>query len=312
MNETQSSQSEGLPGGSVNKTVDVLSLSGKAEAQDCRLSQTEPPLANTVASEGSIMSSVNSAISRSSSDNIVYVYQRNRPLLTASRIDEPFVPASSLQQQDETNRDSERPPSRSSDVYLGPHGPLRRRHTRVTSRATVQAELVERLRGSDRPREFEPVTSSSRDDPPPPPPRPPRIPTHGLLRSFRLPRTSSSSVGTESVLELPSIIPRPLLPLRPPSFARRHRDAPDVPISAHDELLRSVEALPSAVQIASETSGAAALPSFTEPLLEMGFTRRHVQMAVRAVGVRGDNDSDRMNRLVTWLLENPSADEVVM
>ncbi len=48
------------------------------------------------------------------------------------------------------------------------------------------------------------------------------------------------------------------------------------------------------------------IPASVEPLLEMGFTRRHICMALRA-----NNGDDRMNSIVTWLLEHPLADEEV-
>eukprot|EP00794_Sanderia_malayensis_P009528 gene9528-10514_t len=46
------------------------------------------------------------------------------------------------------------------------------------------------------------------------------------------------------------------------------------------------------------------IPASVQPLLEMGFSRRHINMALRA-----NNGNDHMNAIVTWLLEHPLAEE---
>ena len=66
--------------------------------------------------------------------------------------------------------------------------------------------------------------------------------------------------------------------------------------------------LPAMVPAPAATEGArspveaarAVIPASVEPLLEMGFSRRHINMALRA-----NNGNDRMNSIVTWLLEHP-------
>lgn len=48
------------------------------------------------------------------------------------------------------------------------------------------------------------------------------------------------------------------------------------------------------------------IPLSMEPLLEMGFTRRHINMALRA-----SNGQNSMDTLVSWLLEHPLSDAEV-
>ena len=62
----------------------------------------------------------------------------------------------------------------------------------------------------------------------------------------------------------------------------------------------------STTEATTTTAGATSeqeLPTAVEPLLEMGFTRRHINLALQAT--HGD---ERMDSLVTWLLENPLSD----
>ncbi len=62
-------------------------------------------------------------------------------------------------------------------------------------------------------------------------------------------------------------------------------------------------------RLAAASSGDV-IPTLLEPLLEMGFTRRHIRMALRANSGH-EAVNDRMNAIVTWLLEHPLADEEV-
>lgn len=60
-----------------------------------------------------------------------------------------------------------------------------------------------------------------------------------------------------------------------------------------------------------EIAALSSLPSHALPLLEMGFSRRHVIQAMMATGIRHTADARRTNMLVTWLLEHPGSDDGV-
>ena len=60
-----------------------------------------------------------------------------------------------------------------------------------------------------------------------------------------------------------------------------------------------------------EIAALSSLPSYALPLLEMGFSRRHVVQAMMATGTRERADARRINMLVTWLLEHPASDDGV-
>jgi hypothetical protein len=64
-------------------------------------------------------------------------------------------------------------------------------------------------------------------------------------------------------------------------------------------------------QVLRDVAAMSSLPMFALPLLEMGFSQRHVVHAMQATGIRQGADTRRINELVTWLLEHPvSEDEV--
>ncbi|XP_070543560.1 probable E3 ubiquitin-protein ligase HERC1 isoform X2 [Ptychodera flava] len=46
-------------------------------------------------------------------------------------------------------------------------------------------------------------------------------------------------------------------------------------------------------------------PPIATPLLEMGFTIRHIRRAMTATGTRGEVDARRINVLATWMIEHP-------
>ncbi|XP_068741343.1 probable E3 ubiquitin-protein ligase HERC1 [Montipora capricornis] len=58
-----------------------------------------------------------------------------------------------------------------------------------------------------------------------------------------------------------------------------------------------------------EIAALSSLPSYAQPLLEMGFSRRHVIQAMMATGSRETASARRINILVTWLLEHPVSDD---
>ena len=60
-----------------------------------------------------------------------------------------------------------------------------------------------------------------------------------------------------------------------------------------------------------EIAALSSLPSYALPLLEMGFSRRHVIQAMMATGTGDSVDARRINMLVTWLLEHPVSDDGV-
>ncbi|XP_064122794.1 probable E3 ubiquitin-protein ligase HERC1 isoform X2 [Macrobrachium nipponense] len=49
-------------------------------------------------------------------------------------------------------------------------------------------------------------------------------------------------------------------------------------------------------------------PPIATPLLEMGFTLKHIQKAIAAQGHKGEPSSALINQLVTWMLEHPCID----
>ena len=101
------------------------------------------------------------------------------------------------------------------------------------------------------------------------------------------------------------------------SFSERERDVPFAstrrPGSVRRRLLRpplSVEALMAMrahnpFSLARPRDPPARLPRL-DSLLEMGFTRRHITMALRA-----NNGLENMDNLVSWLLEHPLSDAEV-
>ena len=60
-----------------------------------------------------------------------------------------------------------------------------------------------------------------------------------------------------------------------------------------------------------EIAALSSLPGYAQPLLEMGFTRRHVIQAMMATGSRETANARRINMLATWLLEHPVSDDGV-
>ncbi|XP_063888404.1 probable E3 ubiquitin-protein ligase HERC1 isoform X2 [Scylla paramamosain] len=46
-------------------------------------------------------------------------------------------------------------------------------------------------------------------------------------------------------------------------------------------------------------------PPIATPLLEMGFTLKHIQKAIAAQGHKGEPSATQINQLVTWMLEHP-------
>lgn len=77
-----------------------------------------------------------------------------------------------------------------------------------------------------------------------------------------------------------------------------HSPRPASPPTSLPRALREIVALSS-------------LPSYALPLLEMGFSRRHVVQAMMATRTRETADAHRINMLVTWLLEHPFSDDRV-
>nr|XP_053648636.1 probable E3 ubiquitin-protein ligase HERC1 isoform X3 [Cherax quadricarinatus] len=49
-------------------------------------------------------------------------------------------------------------------------------------------------------------------------------------------------------------------------------------------------------------------PPVATPLLEMGFTLKHIQKAISAQGHKGEPSATQINQLVTWMLEHPCID----
>lgn len=130
---------------------------------------------------------------------------------------------------------------------------------------------------------------------------------------------AASIISSESTSQIsPTILPGPasdniidnsscasveLNPINTPSpanaeTASNSTDMSTTPPTALPQVLRDVAALSS-------------LPMFALPLLEMGFSQRHVLHAMQATGIRQGADTRRINELVTWLLEHPVSDDEV-
>lgn len=94
------------------------------------------------------------------------------------------------------------------------------------------------------------------------------------------------------------------------TFEQRSSESAQIdPISAStDSSVTPPSLLP---QVLRDVAAMSSLPGFSLPLLEMGFSQRHVVHAMQATGIRQGADTRRINELVTWLLEHPvSEDEV--
>lgn len=52
-------------------------------------------------------------------------------------------------------------------------------------------------------------------------------------------------------------------------------------------------------------SNASTPPPFADPLLEMGFTLKHIFEAILKTNIHGEINDHAINTLVTWMLEHP-------
>ena len=95
----------------------------------------------------------------------------------------------------------------------------------------------------------------------------------------------------------------------PLQTAQESRLLSDEPSTTHSP--RPASPPTSLPQALREIAALSSLPSYALPLLEMGFSRRHVIQAMMATGTRETAGARRMNMLVTWLLEHPVSDDGV-
>lgn len=84
--------------------------------------------------------------------------------------------------------------------------------------------------------------------------------------------------------------------------------APEPPESLSPRPASPPTTLPRALR---EVAALSSLPGYAQPLLEMGFSRRHVIQAMIATGSRETANARRINQLATWLLEHPVSDDGV-
>ena len=128
------------------------------------------------------------------------------------------------------------------------------------------------------------------------------------LRRFPAPNEAFLLQDDEPRLPRPSILGRTPGPhFRLPSLGMTQTDE----VSDFRNIRRRLRDVSRPATIATSeatatTSGATSeqeLPTAVEPLVEMGFTRRHINLALQAT--HGD---ERMDALVTWLLEHPLSD----
>lgn len=111
----------------------------------------------------------------------------------------------------------------------------------------------------------------------------PRFPRPSILGRIPGPHLRLPSLGTTQTDEISDIR----------NIRRRRHEA------SRPAAIATTEATTATTGAASEQE----LPTAVEPLLEMGFTRRHISLALQAT--HGD---ERMDALVTWLLEHPLSD----
>ena len=115
-------------------------------------------------------------------------------------------------------------------------------------------------------------------------------------------RRFSQTLIEELSSQLPAPTPVHLIPHEASASAAEpsasHSPRPASPPVSLPQALREIAALSS-------------LPSHALPLLEMGFSRRHVIQAMMVTGTRETADAHRINMLVTWLLEHPVSDDGV-
>ncbi|XP_071845609.1 probable E3 ubiquitin-protein ligase HERC1 isoform X3 [Apostichopus japonicus] len=106
----------------------------------------------------------------------------------------------------------------------------------------------------------------------------------------------------KSFRALPRALPSPdITPPHSPEFERRS-SLMFRPIT--------VPSSSSARNMATRRSPSPPPPPIAVPLLEMGFTVRHIRKAMTATGSSGDLDADHINTLATWMLEHPSVEEL--
>ncbi|KAJ1527946.1 hypothetical protein ONE63_007879 [Megalurothrips usitatus] len=142
----------------------------------------------------------------------------------------------------------------------------------------------------------------------------------------------SSPLSPPSSLFLPSLLHHSCAhrPSLNSVFARHnqlaHRLASFRPPSS--DTISSSPARPSAIATLSMTSSASSPPldapppapapstivppppPIVAPLLEMGFSLKHIQRAIQSTGSSGDMAALTLNQLATWMIEHPCADNV--
>ena len=98
----------------------------------------------------------------------------------------------------------------------------------------------------------------------------------------RVPHQSSSSSSSSSLSPPRAVAVAPLTPQSAPLPPMSHSHSPSPPLTP----------LPPPPLVAA-------------PLLEMGFTLRHIHKAISALGHKGEITTSHINQLVTWMLEHP-------
>ncbi|XP_077988697.1 putative E3 ubiquitin-protein ligase HERC1 [Glandiceps talaboti] len=101
----------------------------------------------------------------------------------------------------------------------------------------------------------------------------------------------------------PSLSP-PLTPSPRRQSETELRDTSEVPTTT-----TSNSAPPSRPPTSQRRSPSPPPPPIATPLLEMGFSLRHIKTAMTATGTRGEVDARRINVLATWMIEHPCTEE---
>ena len=150
----------------------------------------------------------------------------------------------------------------------------------------------------------DPMSDSSRASSLASTPRPPSTPaTQPVVRSAAQAQSDPAPEGideTELAL-ITSANQRTLAAEVHPSPASSQSPAGSRPITPPTVLPRALR----------EVAAMSSLPSYALPLLEMGFSRRHILQSMHVTGTSQGADTRRMNMLVTWLLEHPVSDDEV-
>ncbi|XP_049838129.1 LOW QUALITY PROTEIN: probable E3 ubiquitin-protein ligase HERC1 [Schistocerca gregaria] len=115
---------------------------------------------------------------------------------------------------------------------------------------------------------------------------------------------SGPSTLSRLIRGIPQIRPPTSLPLGACSFSELSSPQPPYPSASNKPSPQSAPLL-RAPQLRSPSPPP---PPIAAPLMEMGFSLKHVQKAISATGSSGEMSARTINELATWMIENPCID----